>query len=102
MPQTADKYANGTRTRQTFRLRAREHRGGRDGNERLVCYLEGEPGLLAIWGTRGTDMQHIEAVERVGFPLTIECDWIEPDTYEATNFGHKYWVREGDHLRILR
>jgi hypothetical protein len=48
MPQTADKYANGTRTRQTFRLRAREHRGGRDGNERLVCYLEGEPGLLAI------------------------------------------------------
>jgi hypothetical protein len=47
-------------------------------------------------------MQHIKAVERVGFPLTIECDWIEPDTYEATNFGHKYWVREGDHLRILR
>jgi hypothetical protein len=66
-----------------------------------VCHVEGEFGFLAIWGTRGQDMRHIEAVERAGFPLTIECDWIAPDVYEANRFGHKYWIREADHFRII-
>src|SRR5438309_7548577 len=86
MQRGTDKYADRTRTRQMFTLRAREHRGSKDGNERLVCIVDGQRGLLAIWGKRGQDMTHIEAVEQTGFPLTIECDWIEPDSYEAQNF----------------
>lgn len=45
--------------------------------------LKGEKGLLAIWGTAGNEMRHIQEVERAGFPVTVECEWIEPDAYEA-------------------
>ena len=96
------KYANQRRTRQTFTLTGVEHRWSRDGNERLVCFVEGEEGLLAIWGRTGTNMGHILDIEQTGFPLTLECDWIEPDAYEARALGHRYWVAEADHLVILR
>lgn len=99
------KYEDRTPTRQTFTLTGREHRGGRDGNERLVCYVNDAPGLLAVWGTAPTRMEHIKALEaevaRSGYPVTIECDWIQPDSYEAEHFGHRYWVRETDYFRIL-
>jgi hypothetical protein len=97
-----NKYQDRTRTRQTFTLTGREHRGARDGNERLVCFVKDEKGLLVLWGTAGTDMRHIQEVEKVGFPVTIECDWIEPDAYQAETFGHRYWVWETDHLEIIK
>jgi len=40
-------------------------------------------------------------IEQSGFPITIECDWIEPDPYEAENFGHRYWVWQTDYFKIL-
>jgi hypothetical protein len=83
------KYDARARTRQMFILTGIEHRGAKDGNERLVYYLEGESGPLAIWGTHGVDMRHIHALEQkvktAGFPVTVECDWIQPDDYEARN-----------------
>lgn len=99
------KYENRKRTRQTFTLTGREHRGARAGNERLVCHVKDEPGLLAVWGTAPAGMQHIGALEsevaRTGYPVTIECDWIEPDSYEAERFGHRYWVWETDHFQVV-
>ena len=95
------KYENRRRTRQVFTLTALEHRGAREGNERLVCFIKGEAGLLAIWGTRNVNMGHIELVEQLGFPLTIECDWIEPDPYEAQHFGHRFWVWQTDYFKVL-
>ena len=69
-----------------------------------MCYVEGESGLLAIWGTHGVHMRHIEALEEqaksAGFPVTVECEWIQPDDYEARNFRHRDWVREKDHFTI--
>ena len=94
------KYSGRPRSRSIFTLTGVEHRGARDGNERLVCFVQGERGLLAIWGRAGVDMRHIFEVEQHGFPLTIECDWIDPDPYEARVFGHQYWVPETDHLVI--
>jgi len=43
------KYDNRARTRQSFTLTGREHRGAPAGNERLVWYVEGESGLLAVY-----------------------------------------------------
>ena len=96
------KYRGRLRTCQTFTLTGLEHRGAKAGNERLVCFLEGESGLLAIWGQAGVDMRHIEDVERAGFPVTVECDWIEQGDYEARNFGHRYWVPEDDYFVISK
>jgi hypothetical protein len=99
------KYDTRTRTRQTFTLTGREHRGARAGNDRLVCHVKGDSGLLAVWGTAAGGMQHIKALEahvhRSGYPVTIECDWIQPDLYEAEHFGHRYWVWETDHFQIV-
>jgi hypothetical protein len=99
------KYANRRRTRQTFTLTELEHRGAKGPNERLVCRIQGDSGLLAIWGTHPVDMAHIQALEsamsRGGFPITLECDWIQPDAYEAEHFGQRYWVCETDYFRIL-
>ena len=95
------KYDGKPRTRQVFTLTGVEHRGSRAGNERLVCHVKGEHGLLAIWGTSGVGMRHIEEVEGLEFPLTIECDWIPPDDYEAEHFNHRYWVWETDYFRVV-
>jgi hypothetical protein len=57
------KYDDRKRTRQRFTLTEREHRGARAGNERLVCRVTGERGLLTIWATTGIDMRHIDALE---------------------------------------
>jgi hypothetical protein len=99
------KYDDRNRTRQTFILTGREHRGKRAGNERLVCHVKEDTGLLAVWGTTDVDMLHIQKlekqIEQSGFPITIECDWIEPDPYEAENFGHRYWVWQTDYFKIL-
>lgn len=57
---------------------------------------------MAIWGTAHGDMRNITVVEAAGFPVTIECDWIEPDDYELREFGRRYWVREADHLRVVK
>jgi len=99
------KYGDRRRTRQQFRLTGVEHRGARAGNERLVCHVAEQRGLLAIWGTAGLDMRHIDELEqtirRVGFPITIECDWIEPDTYERIHFNHQFWVWQTDHFEIV-
>jgi len=50
-------------------------------------------------------MQHIKALEAhvalSGYPVTVECDWIQPDAYEAEKFGHRYWVWETDHFQIV-
>ncbi|MGE0594660.1 MAG: hypothetical protein AB7G23_08950 [Vicinamibacterales bacterium] len=101
-----DKYDTKIRTRQTFVLTGREHRGARAGNERLVCHVQNDRGLLAVWGTARADMRHIDALEaeiaRADFPITIECDWIPPDPYEAQNFNHRYWVWQTDHFAILK
>lgn len=98
------KYDNRPRTRQTFVVTGLEHVGARAGNERRVFHIHGSSGLLAIWGTAAKDMRNIEAIEaakvQYGFPLEVECDWIEPDDYEAEHFRHKYWVWETDHLVV--
>lgn len=99
------KYENKPRTRARFKLTGLEHRNARAGNERLTAYVDGDSGLLVFWGTAGQDMRHIAALEqRVrerDWPVTIECDWIAPDSYEAEHFGHRYWVWETDHFKIL-
>src|SRR5262245_3537148 len=97
-----DKYGNRKRTRQTFTLTGQEHRGARQGNERLVCYVKDDKGLLVILCTAKENMANIFLIERSGFPVTIECDWVEPDEYEQEHFRHRYWVRETDHLVIAR
>jgi hypothetical protein len=98
------KYAEKPRTRQTFTLTGLEHRGARAGNERMTCFVQEGGGHLVLWGTFGRDMRHINELEaRVaasGYPVTIECDWIPPDGYEVTHFGHRYWVWETDHFVI--
>lgn len=100
------KYAERARTREVFTLTGREHRGARAGNERLSCYVEGQRGLLVLWGTTEADMRHIrqleQEVEQSGFPVTIECDWIQPDAYEAQHFNHRFWVWQTDHFRIVK
>ena len=58
------KYDDRHRTRHQFRLTGLEHRGGRAGNERLVCHVAEQRGLLAIWGTAGLDMRHIDELEQ--------------------------------------
>src|SRR5262245_18282264 len=95
------KYVNKPRTRQIFTLTGCEHRGVRAGNERLVCFVKGVSGLLVLWGTTGEDMDHIEEIERHSYPITIECDWIPPDEYEASHFNHRFWVWQTDHFRVL-
>lgn len=99
------KYANRVRTRQTFTLKALEHQGAREGHERRVFYVKGEEGLLAVWGDSGREMSHIEELERhiatSGYPVTIECDWIPPDDYEAERFGHRYWVAQTDYFKVI-
>lgn len=101
-----DKYSNKPRTRQTFTLVGLEHSGARAGNERRVYHVKGDAGLLAVWGTAGEDMRHIQLMEariaRAGFPVTIECDWIPPDEYERDRFRHRYWVWQDDHLVVLQ
>lgn len=98
------KYAERPRTRQLFNLIGVEHRGRRAGNVRLVCHVRDTEGLLAIWGTEGHDMRHIEemeaAIQQRGFPLTVVCDWITPDEYEAAHFRHQYWAWETDYFAI--
>ena len=50
---------------------------------------------------RPSERRRIDTVQRHGFPVTVECDWIQPDTYEAPNFlvtGH--WVHERAHFCI--
>lgn len=92
------------RSRGTFTLDGVEHRGTKDGNRRLVFYVRSESGLLVLWGTMGRDTRHIDEAERAlrdKSTLTIECDWIAPDDYEARNFKHAYWVTESDHFRIV-
>jgi hypothetical protein len=100
------KYNDRKRTTQSFVLTGLEHRGVRAKNERLVCHVQGTDGLLAIWGESGGDMKHIEDLEHAiterGFPIEVECDWIEPDDYEATHFGHRYWVWQTDRFAIRR
>lgn len=99
------KYDNRRRTKQTFTLTGREHRGARAGNERLVCFLKDDPGLLVVWGTAPAGMHHIEMLEahvgRLGYPVTVECEWIQPDEYEAQHFRHRYWVWETDLFQIV-
>lgn len=99
------KYENKQRTRGTFTLTGLEHRGARAGHERLASHIQGDSGLLVLWGTAGKDMRHISALERRvkerRYTVTIECDWITPDSYEAEHFGHRYWVWESDHFEIL-
>jgi hypothetical protein len=99
-------YANRKRTRQVFALIGLEHRGQREGNERLVCFVKDDQGLLVLWGTYDVDMRHIQELEHEvkhsGYPVTIECDWIQPDPYEAEHFGHRYWVWQSDHFRIIK
>jgi hypothetical protein len=58
-------------------------------------------GLLVVWGAAGQNMRNIEAVERAGFPVTIECDWTAPDSYEREHLDHRYWVAEADFLKIV-
>jgi hypothetical protein len=100
------KYDNRVRTRGVFTLTGEEHRGARAGNVRRVYYVAGGGGLLAVWGTERQDMTHITELESAiaarGFPLTVECDWIQPDPYEAEHFGHRYWVAQGDFLKIVK
>jgi hypothetical protein len=94
------------RRRGTFILTGLEHRGVRPTTVRLVFYVAGESGLLAVWGTSRVAMQHIitleQAIERSGFPVGIHCDWIQPDEYEARTFRHRYWVMETDYLEVLK
>lgn len=82
----------------TFTLTGIEHRGSRDGNERLVCHLQGG-GLLAIWGD-GTSKANIGKVLSAGFPCVVECDPIPPGDYEREHFGHTFWVSQGNRLEV--
>ena len=83
-------------TRETFTLTGIEHRGSRDGNERLVCHIQGG-GLLAVWGD-GTSKVNIGKVIAAGFPCSVECDPIAPGDYERDHFGHTHWVPQGNYL----
>jgi hypothetical protein len=95
------RYPSRPRARQTFTLTGVENRAQSNGNERLVCFVPGEPGLLVLWGTTGGDTAHIEAVEQHGFHVTITCDWLRPNDDHAEKYGHRYWVDEDDHFEIV-
>lgn len=94
------------RRRGTFILTGLEHRGVRASHVRLVFHIAGQTGLLAVWGTSRLDMRHVlaleDAIERSGFPVRVECDWIPPDDYEARTFRHRYWVMQQDHFEVLK
>jgi len=91
--------------RQTFVLTGVEHRGTNGDRARFVCYVKGEPGTLAVWGTIGDDMRHIHALDKAsardGWPVTVECEWIRPNPEIAERFGHQFWVPEGAYFEIL-
>ena len=89
------------RTRQTFTLLGAEHRSGRNGTQRLVCFVKGDFGLLVLFGSSDSDVRNIEAVERHGFPVTITCDWLSPNESCADHFRHGYWVDEDDYFEIV-
>jgi hypothetical protein len=77
----------------------------RDGNYFVTCRLDGDDGHLAIWGTPGGDMTHVEAFDeraKQGFPVTVDCEWIRPTgEYWEQEHGHRYWAYERHAFRVL-
>jgi hypothetical protein len=75
------------------------------GNRYITCRLEGESEHLAIWGTVGKNMTHVNAFNeraRKGFPVILESEWIAPTArFWADEHGHRYWAYEGYAFRIL-
>jgi hypothetical protein len=85
---------------QTFILTGIEHRGSREGRERLVCHIQGG-GLLAVWGDERNNA-NINKVLNAGFPCTVQCDPIQPGPYEREHFGHTFWVPQENYLEARR
>ena len=65
---------------------------------RLVCLIEGG-GKLVVWGTVGS-CENITSVQTAGTPCEVECDCIPPNQW-AIRYGHKYWVPQGNRVRVL-
>lgn len=97
------KHPDRARTRQTFSLSGVENRADSNGNKRVVCFVYGDAGLLAVWGTVGVNTRHVDALD-LAFegprPVKIECDWIQPSDW-ARGYKHAYWVFEDDYFQIL-
>src|SRR5262249_60065466 len=90
-------YPDRPRHRRTFVLTGVENRGASDENRRIVCFIHGQDGLLAVWGTVGVNTAHVDALEIAmagSRPVRVECDWIEPSPWAATQYRHSYWVFE--------
>lgn len=85
--------------RQVFTLTGVEHRGSRDGRERLVCYIRGG-GLIAFWGDSKNRL-NIEKVLAAGFPCSVGCDPTSPGDYESQHFGHTHWVPQSNAVNVI-
>jgi hypothetical protein len=69
-------------------------------NLRLVCLIKGG-GKLAVWGCVGSQ-QNIDIVLRAGTPCDVECDCLPAPEEWRTKFDHRYWVPQGNKLRVLK
>lgn len=82
-----------------------EQTSTKKGNRFITCALHGDTGCLAVWGTPGKNMAHVDALNArmlAGFPMTIECEWIHPtDQHWVDQHSHKYWAYERHSFRIL-
>jgi len=73
-------------------------------NVRVVC--DTKQGTLTIWGTANKNTINIDKVEaqaKSGSPFSIDCDVNNqqpPKEFQA-QFGHSFWVAEGNRLDIL-
>ena len=87
--------------RDRFRLIGLDEGGvkGSHENLRLVCLVKGGV-KLAVWD-KPSARRNIDAVLSAGLPCTIECEWREPNPIQAEKFGHRYWVREDLHLKVI-
>jgi len=89
--------------RGTFRLVAYDEGGVRGSSDhcRLVCVTDvGEK--LVIWGDEGKNMENINGVIDAGLPCSVDCEYREPNPIQRQEFGHRYWIRQDDLIRILR
>jgi hypothetical protein len=74
---------------------------GKSEKRRLVCVIE-SGGKLAIWGQElpSRNMRNIDSVLKTGMPLTVECEYREPEDW-AKKYGHTHWVAQDFDLRVL-
>jgi hypothetical protein len=69
----------------------------------MTFVVKDRPGILAVWGTAGKNMNHIRALEARavrGYPIEIQCEWNTADEPQRERFGHEWWVEEDDFLQI--